>query len=429
MCRVAMISVHTCPLSQPGRGDAGGMNVYVRELSRELGRRGMTIDVFTRWTDRDVPQVVQFGEGARVIHVQGGRIGSLPKEHLWAHLPEFLYHVRRFVGEHGLQYRLIHSHYWLSGWAGLLLSESWDIPHVAMFHTLAELKRHARPEEWEGDRRARTERDVIACADAVVAASAHERTHMVALYDAEPHRVSVIPCGVNLDLFRPGNRREARRLLGLGDRPVILYVGRIEPLKGLDLLIRALALLPGPLRRRAVLLVVGGEREPAGPSHNGRYSERERLLRLATELGIAQQVCFTGPIPQQDLPCYYQAADVAVTPSYYESFGLAAIEALACGTPVVVSKVGGLLTTVVDGENGFLVPWRCPPAFAEKIGALLSDRALWRRLAANARPSVREFGWPRVADQVLAAYRRLAALHVPQPCLCSSGAPAIIGAR
>lgn len=429
MDRVAVISLHTCPLSQPGRGDAGGMNVYVRELGRELGRRGLAVDVYTRWTDRDVPQVVSFGANARVIHVPAGRIGSLAKTALWPHQREFVYHIDRYVATHGLRYRLIHSHYWLSGWAGLILSRRWRVPHAAMFHTLAELKRRARPEERESPERTRVEREVIACADAVIAASTHERTQMISLYDAQPQRVSVIPCGVDLDLFHPGSRQQARRRLGLGREPVILYVGRIEPLKGLDLLIRSLPLLPESVRRRALLLIVGGEREATTASHNGHVDERRRLLNLAHELGVAVQVRFTGAVPQSELPWYYRAADVAVLPSYYESFGLAAIEALACGTPVVASMVGGLLTTVTDGENGFLVPWRCPPAFAEKIGVLLTDRALWQRLASNARRSVVAFGWPSIADRVLAVYRQITALPVPQACICQVSAPAIIGAR
>ncbi|MBI4504794.1 MAG: glycosyltransferase [Chloroflexi bacterium] len=405
------------------------MNVYVRELSRELGRRGLAVDVYTRWTDRDVPQVVQFGDNARVIHVPAGRIGSLPKAALWPHLPEFVYHIDRYVAARGLGYGLIHSHYWLSGWAGLLLSRRWHVPHAAMFHTLAELKRRARPEERESPERTRVEREVIACADAIVAASAHERTQMVSLYGAEPQRVDVVPCGVDLDLFRPGSPQQARRQLGLGDEPVALYVGRIEPLKGLDLLIRTLPLLPKSVRSRALLLIVGGEREPATPSHNGHIDERTRLANMARELGVAAQVRFTGAVPQAELLWYYRAADVAVLPSYYESFGLAAIEALACGTPVVASMVGGLLTTVADGQSGFLVPWRCPPAFAEKIGALLTDLPLRQRLAGNARASVAAFGWPSVADRVLSVYRHLAALHIPQACLCRAAAPAIISAR
>jgi D-inositol-3-phosphate glycosyltransferase len=404
------------------------MNVYVRELSRELGRRGLLIDVFTRWTDRDVPQVVQFGDGARVIHVPAGRISSLPKALLWPHLPEFVYHIERYVATHGLRYDLIHSHYWLSGWAGLLLSTRWRRPHTAMFHTLAELKRRARPEERESAKRSQVEREVIACADAVIAASPHERAHMISLYEAAPSRVRVIPCGVNLDLFRPGDQRTARTRLGLGDEPVILYVGRIEPLKGIDLLVRTLPLLPEAIRGRTVLLVVGGE-PGSTPSRNGHGGERERLARLAADLGVAQQVRFTGAVRQEELPWYYRAADVAALPSYYESFGLAAIEALACGTPVVASKVGGLTTTVVDGSNGFLVPWRSPRAFAEPIGALLTDPALRRRLAARARPSVETFGWRSVADGVLGVYRQLATLAIPQACVCREIAPAIIGAR
>lgn len=250
----------------------------------------------------------------------------------------------------------------------------------------------------------------MAAADAIIAASEHERREMRRLYNADPSRIHVIPCGVNLSLFRPLPREAARQSIGLNGKRGILFVGRVEPLKGLDLLLKAFAEVAA-LRDDCELLVAGGDPIP------GSYAAR--MEQLAAGLGLADRVRFLGTVDQRRLPLYYSACDLVVVPSHYESFGLSAAEALACGTPVIASKVGGLPTVVREGENGFLIPWRCPEAFAERINLLLSDRALWGRLAHNARPSVERFDWGAIAEQVLDVYRQLRLASSPKmACAC-----------
>lgn len=410
MCRIAMLSVHSCPLAKPGRLDAGGMNVYVREISRELGRNGMTLDVFTRWIDPRIPQIVEFDDHARVIHLPAGPVKQIHKSQVFQHLPEFICNLRRFKEEHELSYRLLHSHYWLSGWVANLLRQRWDVPHVAMFHTLGALKNHARPEEKESSQRIEAERNIMASADAIVASSEHEKKNMIALYGANPSKISVIPCGVDLARFRPMDRRQAKDRVGLDGKRVLLFVGRIEPLKGLDLLFEAMA----DLRRQFPdlhLLVLGEE-----ASHPG---EMRRLRRYAGELGITDSLSFVGTVDHDCLPAFYNAADVCVVPSHYESFSLVAAEALACGTPVVASQVGGLQSLVIDHENGLLVPTRSSHAFSETIGTLLKDDGLRSYLARTARRSVQRLGWSAVGREILAVYDELAdASRSREFCLC-----------
>ncbi|HEX2171475.1 MAG TPA: glycosyltransferase [Dehalococcoidia bacterium] len=396
--RVALISVHASPLAVLGGKDAGGMNLYVRELSRQLGDLDVAVDVFTHWRDCSQPQIVPLGPRARVVHLQAGPIAHLDKHALERDLPEFSYQLLRFREAQGLRYDLLHSHYWLSGRVAMWLSQHWHIPHVTMFHTLGEAKNRARLGEREHTARIESERRIIAAVDRIVAGSAQEKQLMIRVYDARPHRVTVIPPGVDLTQFRPGSQAAARRELGLGRGKVVLFVGRLEPLKGIDILLQALPRIEhrGPVR----LLVAGGDAQ-GDP-------ERARLERLATDLGIADRVTFLGPVDHDRLPALYRAADVCVVPSYYESFGLVAVEALACGTPVIASRVGGLIGTVADGETGFLVPWRCPEPFAERLELLLGNDALRAQFAAAAPGSVARFGWAGVARQVLDLYDDLA---------------------
>ncbi len=408
MCRLAVISVHGCPLAKLGGKETGGMNVYVRELALALGERSMTVDVFTRLTDPSLPQVVEFGPHARVIHLPAGQVGPLDKNEVLSHLPEFTHQVRAFVEQEGLSYRLVHSHYWLSVWAGAMLASRWQLPHVVMYHTLGRVKNSAREEENESWQRIAVERRTMASADAIIAASQHEKMQMIGLYGAPAERITVVPCGVNLELFRPQPKAATRAKIGLSGKRVLVFVGRIQPLKGADLLLEALALLGE--RHDYHLLVIGGDID--------QDAELAQLRAMAAGLGIAERVSFLGAQPQQSLPLYYSAADACVVPSHYESFGLVAMEALASGTPVIASAVGGLPTVIRDGENGLLVPWRSPQAFAASINALLSDEALRRRLGRQARPSVRNMTWLSVADQVIGVYDSIAATSPAQACLC-----------
>ena len=413
--RIAMLSLHTSPLARLGRTrDAGGMNVYVRELSRELGRGGIFVDVFTRWTDPSDSPVEPLSDHVRLIRVQAGPIAPLPTSELLPYVDEFACRVMRFAERNSHPYDLIHSHYWLSGVAGLKLAQVWDVPHVTMFHTVERLKgeRLGAPADMTpaGARRADYEGLIAATADCVTVATTHEREQLQRLCGLPTSRVEVIPCGVDLQAFTPGapaQRREARAALGLESEAVLLTVGRLDPIKGADLLLESVALMRTP----ATLILVGGN--PDGDP------ELERLRARAAELGLADRVRLPGAVPQTDLPRYYRAADALVVASRYESFGLVALEALACGTPVVAAKVGGLPSIVRDGENGVLVPWRCPPAFAEQLDALLGDAPRLRHLRAAARSSVERFDWHRVGDQVRGLYQTLTDERRCAACSCS----------
>jgi D-inositol-3-phosphate glycosyltransferase len=377
------------------------MQLYVRALSRELGRRGVEVDVYTRRVDPSIPTVVPFGPNARVIHLDAGERGPVDKTAVFDLLPEFVCNLQRFRRSEGIDYDFIHSHYWLSGWVGNLLAPRWNVPHVAMFHTLGRLKNRAMGDRTESEARSDTETRIIANVDRVIASSEHERQALVDLYGARRDRVEVIPCGVDLTLFRPGDRSRARAELNLSGE-VILFVGRMDPIKGLDLLLRAVSLMRE--RPTLKLVVVGG---------SGTEDEMRRSQALVTSLGIDGRVEFRGSVAQEDLSSYYQAADVCVVPSHYESFGLVAIESLACGTPVVGSMVGGLPTVIHDGENGLLVPWRQPSEFAERIESILQDRNLSDSLSLHARPSVLKYGWGAVAGRISSVYNDVAAARQP----------------
>ena len=395
MCNIAVISVHTSPLARPGTRDSGGMNVYMRELSRQLCRRAHTMDIFTRRTDRDTPQVVEIDGRTRIIQIEAGPLEA-KKVSLQRYLPEFRRGVIRFQEKQGRSYDLVHSHYWLSGWVGQALKVRWNVPHVIMFHTLGEVKNRAHFSEHEPDYRIAGERLVAQGADRIICASEGERRALIEFYGVSPERAVQVPCGVDMDHFRPMPRAAVRRELGLSqDEPLVLYVGRIEPLKGIDILLRAAAETEGRFR----LLVVGGD---------GKEARRKAELRqLADELGIAGRVVFRDAVPHEQLPLYYNAADICVVPSYYESFGLVAVEAMACGVPVVASRVGGLLETVRHGETGYLVSWRCPEPFAERLELLLDNEPLRRSLGRMARSAVERFRWAEVASRVEDVYHEL----------------------
>ena len=395
MCNIAVVSVHTSPLARPGTRDSGGMNVYIRELSRQLCRRAHTMDIFTRRTDPDSPQVVEIDERTRVIQIEAGPFdsekGSLPR-----HLPEFRRGVIRFQQEQGRSYDLVHSHYWLSGWVGQALKARWEVPHVIMFHTLGEVKNRAHLSEHEPDYRIAGERLVAQGADRIICGSEVERRALIGYYGVSPARTVQVPCGVDTDHFRPMSSGRARRSLDLPqDEALVLYVGRIEPLKGIDILLRAAAQTEG----RFCLLVVGGDYKDA--------QRKAELRRLAKELGISDRVILRDAVPHDQLPLYYNAADVCAVPSYYESFGLVALEAMACGVPVVASRVGGLLETVKHGQTGYLVPWRCPEPFAERLELLLDNEPLRRSLGRMARSAVERFRWAEVATRVEEVYHEL----------------------
>lgn len=399
MYRLALLSVHGCPVARLGAKDTGGMNVYVLQVAKELGRRGIKVDVYTRAHDPSDPQIVDLEDNARVIHLDAGPYHGT-KESLYDYIPEFISSLYEFQRSESIYYDLIHSHYWLSGRAGQRLSQEWGIPHVTTFHTLAKKKMEARAGEKESQLRVAAEASVMRSVDAIVVSTDQEREDLSRLYQVPPYKVWVIPAGVDVGLFRPLDKACARQSLGLTEKRIVLSVGRIEPLKGLDTLIAAVASLDDLNDTR--LLVVGGE-----PGHD---IELERLKAVASGLGLRDQVTFTGAVDQVDLPTYYNAADVFVLPSYYESYGLVALEAMACGIPVISSRVGGPMTFVKEGVTGYLIPWRCPEPYAQRLDILLANPALRESMGKAARAKARKMGWDEVAGRLLDLY----SFHVDQ---------------
>jgi D-inositol-3-phosphate glycosyltransferase len=396
--RVAVLSAHTCPLAPLGGWETGGMNVYVRELGRALAARGVGVDIFTRRQSADVADVVEYEPGARVVHIDAGPHRHVDKYDVLDYLPDFACGIQRFRALTGATYDLIHSHYWLSGRLGLLFADRWGVPLVSTFHTLAQLKNRVAETAAEREQAVRfeIERRTMAGSDRVVALTAVDRQQMVRHYGALAP-IDVIPGGVDLARFSPRPWLAARQALGLeASSRIVLFVGRIQRLKGLEVLLRAFARL-GDLDAR--LVVVGGQR---GTGHESR--EIGRVQHLAAKLGLEDRTRFVGAVAHEQLPLYYSAADVTVMPSSYESFGLVAVESLACGTPVVATRVGGLSSLVRDGETGLLVPWRDAELFADRLRQVLTDEPLRQHLASQARESVLRFSWERIADEHLAVY-------------------------
>jgi D-inositol-3-phosphate glycosyltransferase len=399
--RVAMLSVHTCPLAALGGKETGGMNVYVRELARELSRMGVASDVFTRSQNASIPRVVALGERARVIHLPAGPEAPIPRERIHAHLDAFVAGIEAWRERSGVDYDLVHGNYWLSGVVGMALRERWRVPLVQMFHTLGRLKNGARVvAEREPPLRIAEEQAIVAGADRLIAANVIERGQLIAHYEADPAKIAVIPCGVDTALFAPGDAEAARKSLGLGGGPLLLYVGRIAPIKGLETLLDALGCLRGA-GHPARLVIVGGETDERRDGHE------TALRRRAMRQGLGDAVTFVGAQPQQRLRDYYVAADITVLPSYYESFGMVALEAMACGSAVIASRVGGLQTTVRDGVTGLLVSEGDPCALAETIARVLDDSALRWRLGREGVRWGAGHRWPCVAEAVCREYASL----------------------
>ena len=427
MQRIAMLAVHSSPLAKLGGREAGGMNVYVRELARELGQRGVAVDMFTRSQRRGEPTITEIGANIRLITVRTGPAAPYNKNWVLDYLPEFVSRVRCFAEGNDLHYDVIHSHYWLSGLAALELRKLWNVPVVHMFHTLGAMKNQvATAALWaESDDRIRIERQLLRDADAIVAATPLDRAQMVHHYNVDTDRIMVIPGGVDTITFRPHDQHDARARLGLPAQPnkIVLFVGRIEPLKGLDTLIRAAKLLidEQPALRHALnVMVVGGDAQAGSDQWSG---EERRVRALVDELGIADQVAFVGSRPQAQLPLLYSAADVVAVPSHYESFGLVALEAQACGTPVVASRVGGLTYTVQDGVSGSLVPFDQPEAFANALGELVLHEGLREEMGAHAIANARAYGWNIIADRMLRLYDSLLLQRQPTPLMLPLSIP------
>jgi len=396
--RVAVFSMHTSPLAQPGAGDGGGMNVYVRATAQALARAGIECDVYTRADAPSLPPTVEVEPGFRVLHVDAGPRRALAKHDLHEHVDAFADAAADLMAEQAAV-DVLHGNYWLSGAVAHRLKHRLDLPLVATFHTLARVKADAGVDD-DPVHRTRVEHEVVACADLMLASTDDERAQLAGLYDADAGRIEIVPPGVDHTVFTAGDRGAARRRVGLDADRVVLFAGRIQPLKGVDLAVRALAALDDASVR---LVVVGG------PSGREGAGELQRAHDLAAELGVAGRVTWVPPQPHRRLADYYRAADVCVVPSHAESFGLVALEAAACGTPVVAAAVGGLRSLVVDGETGFLVEGRDPADFAAPLGALLADGGLRAGMGrAGASGSLR-YSWSMTAARLRRLYGDLAA--------------------
>lgn len=403
-----MISYHTCPLATLGGKDTGGMNVYVRDLSRFLGMYGVHVDVFTRSQDEHVPHVLHdLGCGNRVVHIPAGPESPRPKKELQEYLPLFTREIIEFASRKSMTYDLIHSHYWLSGIASIQLKTAWNVPIIHMFHTLAKLKNQIaqNEKEIEGDFRINGELETIRVSDKIIAATVDEQFQLINLYDCIKEKIDIIPPGVDVGKFYPIPSDEAKDYLNIThDEKVLLFVGRIEPLKGVDTLIKAIA----QMRKSDVLsecphylYIIGGDPDERKEDMDNEIS---RLRELSRQLGVGDMIIFSGKKNQDTLQYYYSAAEIVVMPSNYESFGMVALEAMACGTPVIATQVGGLQHLVKDQTTGFVIPHNDPDALEEKLTQLICQPSLRKKLSAQCVEYARTFSWESITPRIFQLY-------------------------
>ncbi len=394
MLRVAILSLHTSPLAQPGVGDGGGMNVYVRELVSALAHAGIDCTTYTRAQSADAPREIVVEPNHKVVHITAGAV-DMPKDNMFDIVPEFTAGVLQHIKENGGT-DVIHANYWLSGLSGHALKHELNVPLVSTFHTFARVK--ALGGDPESELREKSEAEVIGCSDAICVSCTEEERQFIDLYGNPPGTIEIVAPGVEHAFFAPGDQRGARKALELGDGPVLLFVGRIQPLKGADVAVKSLAALHRP---DAKLLIVGGASGAEGDA------ELAKVHALIQEHGLGAQVRFVEPQQHHILSTYYRAADVVLVPSRSESFGLVALEAAACGTPVVANAVGGLLTIVEHGRTGFLVADRQPDVFARHIAQILDDPALAARMSSAAAERARGYTWSFAAARLRRAYADL----------------------
>ncbi len=388
--KIAILSVHSCPVGNLGAKDTGGMSVYIRELARELGQRGHTVDIYTRVHDPRDRQIYELNENVRLIHLRAGEIEEIHKLAVYPYLAEFAGHLENFRKQNGLHYDLIFSHYWLSGLVGQYLQQWWHTPHLTIFHTLGAVKNTFGIGEDEPELRLEMEREVAQNCDRIIATTEKEKEDIGQHYGVSPEKISVIPCGVNLELFRPIGKKLARQHIGSTDGKLLLFVGRIEPLKGIEQLLQAMSYLTS--HPRPGLLIIGGDKN----SHD----ELAGLQKLCRRLQIQDSVNFLGLIKHEEMPYFYSAVDACVIPSYYESFGLVGLESLACGTPVIATDVGNLKNIIQPGKTGYVIADNAPRTLAGKIDLLLSVPGP-EADTLSIRESVREFAWSNIAEAML----------------------------
>ncbi len=393
--RIAMFSIHSSPIGELGTKNTGGMSVYIRELARHLGVFGHRVDIYTKLNGRKQNQIIELYDNVRLIHLSAGNNGYVQKLALYYYLSDFFRALERFKNKEGLNYDLIHSHYWLSGRLGSRVQDQWSIPHIVMFHTLGTVKNRAGLADREPDLRIATEKNLARTCQRILAPTDREKENLLKHCQAPAEKIGVVPCGVNLDLFRPMDRAAARQHLGFDeDESIILYVGRFDPIKGIDRLLEAVAHLKHLKRKR--LVIIGGD-GPGAP-------EYQNLQRLSAQFGIQESVHFVGRVEQDQLPPYYGAADVVVVPSHYESFGLVGLESLACGTPVVSTPVGAMADILAEGKTGYVAADADPRGLADRIEKVISDSAKPLLPARAIRDSIKEYGWSNVAAEVFNQY-------------------------
>lgn len=397
--RVAYLSLHSCPLLQPGSGDSGGMNVYIRELGAAMARSGVEVVVFTRASDGHTPEVVEPTPGFRVVHIEAGPRQALPISGLTGLVGEFAENTLAWIEQNAESFDIIHSHYWLSGWAGVLLKEKLGLPLANSFHTLGRIKDLSRRDGQapEGTIRTLTEEEVIARSDCVVASTPYEFEDLMEHYSANPERLCTSPPGIGHDVFKPGDKEAARMWTGLGFDEIILFAGRIQPLKGVDIAVTALSLIK-PKDRSAHLVAIGG------PSGESGAAEMEALKLQARDLGLGDRVHFIPPVPRDQLAVFYQAADALIMPSRSETFGMVAAEAQACGVPVIAADVGGLSYIIEHNKSGLLIDGHDPADYAAAIGRVLDDPTLADALSAGAIDHAQRFSWDATVSRLLELY-------------------------
>jgi len=394
---IAMISIHSCPIAVLGGSITGGMNVYVRELAAELAKRGHSIDMYTKAHQPQHGPPINLGQNVRIIHLDTGVDEDMPKLAIYDYIQRLAGVAEDFRKYNQLKYDLIHSHYWLSGLIGQQLQAQWHVPHAVMFHTLGAIKNRLGIGEYEPELRIESEREVISNCDRIIASTTRETEDLVNLYGASPDKIAVIPCGVNLDLFQPIDKETARKELGLDHQKVILFVGRMDPLKGLEQLLTALSFMDG--EKPPLLMIVGGD----------AYSQEQMqtFQHLAKERNIQERVKFVGSVVQSRLPLYYSAADVCAIPSYYESFGMVALESIACGTPIVATNVGGMKNIIRSNTMGRIVSDNSPQSLAGEISELLGQPEEKAQHIKTRRDTIADFSWAAIADRILQEYHGL----------------------
>jgi D-inositol-3-phosphate glycosyltransferase len=393
---IAMLSIHSSPIGALGTQDTGGMSVYVRETARELGKKGHHIDIFTQHNVGKHDPVIHLCDNVRLVHLPGGIRGNIAKSSLYDVLPQLFNELESFRTKENITYDIVHSHYWLSGVLGLKLQSFWNVRHLITYHTMGAMKNLTGSTENSSELRLASEKKLAELCDQIILPTRKEKEHLIQYYHAPADKIRIVPCGVNLELFKPIDKLSVRVHLGFHvNDPIVLYVGRYSPIKGLDRLLKSFSYLTRPSLPR--LVMVGGD---------GEHSPMLRQLKSqAKALHIENRLIFAGRVDQEILPAYYNAADVLVVPSYYESFGLVALEALACGTPVVTTSVGAMRDIVKNGVTGYVATESDPQHFAGCIEAILLKQKQNGLSPSNIRASVSEFTWSKSASLLLEAYR------------------------